>query len=51
MITHNLDHAFEVSDRFVVLRGGKKVGERVGGKTKSVELIEMMVGTVDSNAR
>ena len=51
LITHNLDHAFEVSDRFVVLRGGKKVGERVGGKTKSVELIEMMVGTVDSNAR
>lgn len=50
LITHNLDHASEVADRFVVLRGGKKVGEKLGGKTTNVELVEMMVGAVDSKA-
>ncbi len=44
IITHDLDHAFEVADRFVVLRGGKKVGERFVNKTNSAELIDMMVG-------
>jgi ABC-type sugar transport system ATPase subunit len=48
LITHNLDHAFEVADRFVVLRGGKKVGERPAKETNSIELIEMMVGTVNN---
>ncbi len=49
LITHNLDHASEVADRFVVLRGGKKVGEKIAGTTSSVELIEMMIGTMDNN--
>lgn len=44
LITHDLTHAFEVADRFVVLRSGKKVGERDVAKTRSVELVEMMVG-------
>jgi ABC-type sugar transport system ATPase subunit len=46
LITHNLDHAFEVADRFVVLRGGLKVGERIAKKASSVDLIEMMIGVV-----
>lgn len=50
-ITHNLDHAFEVADRFVVLRGGLKVGEKATSETSSVELIEMMVGVVDANLK
>jgi len=45
LITHTLDHAFLVADRFVVMRSGLKVGERDADKTNSVELIEMMVGT------
>lgn len=44
LITHDLEHAFEVADRFVVLRGGIKVGEKSAGKTNSIELIQMMVG-------
>jgi len=44
LITHDLAHAFEVADRFVVLRGGMKVGERAADKTNSIELIQMMVG-------
>ncbi|MFC2145683.1 ATP-binding cassette domain-containing protein [Actinomycetota bacterium] len=46
LITHNLDHAFAVADRFVVLRGGLKVGERAVKDTNSVDLIEMMIGVV-----
>ncbi len=46
LITHNLDHAFTVADRFVVLRGGLKVGERAVENTNSVDLIEMMIGVV-----
>lgn len=51
LITHTLDHAFEVADRFVVLRGGLKVGERAVGKTNSIELIEMMVGAFSGNSK
>jgi ABC-type sugar transport system ATPase subunit len=44
LITHDLEHAFEVADRFVVLRGGIKVGEKMANDTNSIELIQMMVG-------
>jgi ABC-type sugar transport system ATPase subunit len=44
LITHDLEHAFEVADRFVVLRGGIKVGEKLASTTNSVELIKMMIG-------
>jgi len=43
LITHSIDHAFFVADRFVVLRGGEKVGERNVNETDSKELIELMV--------
>lgn len=43
-ITHTLEHAFKVADRYVVFRGGKKVGERLRGKTDSRDLVHMMVG-------
>ena len=46
LITHNLDHAFEVADRFLVMRSGKMVGERAVGQCNSVDLIEMMVGVI-----
>lgn len=51
LITHNLDHAFEVADRFVVLRGGLKVGEKATEDTSSIELIEMMIGVVNNNSK
>lgn len=43
-ITHTLDHAFKVADRFVVLRSGRKVGERLRDEADSKELVHMMVG-------
>ena len=43
-ITHTLEHAFRVADRFIVLRSGKKVGEQLKGEADSKELIHMMVG-------
>jgi len=43
-ITHTFEHAFKVSDRYVVLRSGKKVGERLKDETNSKELVHMMVG-------
>jgi ABC-type sugar transport system ATPase subunit len=44
LITHNLEHAFEVADRFVILRGGKKIGEKDTGETNRLELVKLMVG-------
>ena len=44
LITHNLEHAFEVADRFVILRGGIKVGEKETSETSSIELVKLMVG-------
>ena len=51
LITHNLDHAFEVADRFVVMRGGLKVGEMDVKDTTSIELIELMVGVAGGNSK
>lgn len=50
LITHNLDHAFSIADRFVVLRSGLKVGEKSVKETNSMELIEMMVGVINNNS-
>ena len=44
LITHNLEHAFEVADRFVILRGGKMIGEKDTSDTNRLELVKLMVG-------
>jgi len=46
LISHNLDHIFAVSDRVVVLRGGKLVGEKEIKKTDQTEIVQMMLGVV-----
>ena len=46
IITHNLEHAFVVADRFVVLRVGKKVGERLKEETNIDEIVKMITGGV-----
>ncbi|MEE9297731.1 MAG: ABC transporter ATP-binding protein [Acidimicrobiia bacterium] len=43
-ITHKLKEVLEVSDRIVVLRGGKVVGDTAPGDTTQEALAEMMVG-------
>ena len=43
-ISHNLADIFEVSDRILVLRRGKKAGERMISETDSDEVVKLMVG-------
>jgi ABC-type sugar transport system ATPase subunit len=45
-ITHNMEHAFLVADRFFVLRVGEKVGERLKGETNPEEIVKMVTGAI-----
>jgi len=45
-ITHNLEHAFLVADRFFVLRVGEEVGERKRGETDPEEIVKMITGAI-----
>jgi ABC-type sugar transport system ATPase subunit len=44
IISHNLQDVFSVADRVIVLRRGRKVGERTVSETDSNEIVGMMVG-------
>ncbi|MEM2203538.1 MAG: ABC transporter ATP-binding protein [Sulfolobales archaeon] len=43
-ITHKLREVLEITDRIVILRKGRKVGERITSAVSPSELIELMVG-------
>ncbi|MBN1834952.1 MAG: sugar ABC transporter ATP-binding protein [Spirochaetales bacterium] len=45
-ITHNMEHAFLVADRFFVLRAGEKVGERRKQETGHEEVVKMITGAI-----
>jgi simple sugar transport system ATP-binding protein len=45
-ITHNMEHAFLVSDRFFILRVGEKVGERRKEETNPEEIVKMITGAI-----
>ena len=45
-ITHNMEHAFLVADRFFILRVGEKVGERRKSETSHEEIVKMITGAV-----
>lgn len=44
IITHNIAHVFELVDRIIVLRNGKKVGEKLKDETNPNEIISMITG-------
>jgi ABC-type sugar transport system ATPase subunit len=44
IISHNIAHVFELVDRIIVLRNGKKVGERIKKETNTNEIISMITG-------
>ncbi len=44
VISHNIAHVFELVDRIIVLRNGKKVGERLKVKTNTNEIVSMITG-------
>jgi len=45
-ITHNMEHAFLVADRFFVLRTGQKIGERKKDETNPEEIVKMITGAI-----
>lgn len=44
VISHNLQHVFDVADRVAVLRHGRKVGERIIKETDGDEVVRMITG-------
>lgn len=48
LISHQIRDVFSVADRIVVLRRGKKVGERMIRQTTMDEVVGLIVGTVAS---
>jgi ABC-type sugar transport system ATPase subunit len=46
LITHNMEHAFAVADRFQVIRLGKGVGVRAKTETNIDEIVKMITGGV-----
>ncbi len=45
IISHNMQDVFAVTDRVIVMRRGKKVGERATKDTNTDELVSLMVGS------
>jgi ABC-type sugar transport system ATPase subunit len=50
IISHNLGDIFAVSDRIVVMRRGRKVGERLAKETTAEEIVSLMVGAEEVEA-
>jgi len=48
LITHNIEHAFLVADRFFILRVGEKVGERRKAETSPDEIVSLITGAVQA---
>ncbi|MDX6439383.1 MAG: ribose transport system ATP-binding protein [Gaiellaceae bacterium] len=44
LISHNMDNVFELADRVVVFRQGKKVAERLVAETSMDEIVGLIVG-------
>jgi len=44
IISHNINHVFELVDRIIVLRNGKIVGEKIKNRTNVNEVISMITG-------
>jgi len=46
VISHNLRHVFNVSDRIIVLRGGRRVGSRIKSETNIDEIVKLITGSL-----
>jgi ABC-type sugar transport system ATPase subunit len=46
LISHNIGDVFEVADRIVVLRRGRKVAERVKAETNPTEIVGLITGAI-----
>jgi ABC-type sugar transport system ATPase subunit len=50
IITHNLDHVFQIADRIVVLRRGLRVGVRRTNETTREEIVGLITGAIVGDA-
>jgi ABC-type sugar transport system ATPase subunit len=50
VITHNMEHIFEVADRIVVLRHGRRVGVRKRDETTREEIVGLITGAIKGDA-
>ena len=46
-ITHNLDFAFEIADKVVILSSERVVGKRLVKDANKTEIVKMMMGVED----
>ena len=46
VITHNMEHIFEVADRIIVLRHGQRVGVRDRDETTREEIVGLITGAI-----
>ena len=44
VISHNIEHVFELVDRIIVLRNGEKVGEKIKSETNPTQIVSMITG-------
>lgn len=44
LISHNLENVFDLVDRIIVLRNGKKVGDKIKKDTKKEEIVSLITG-------
>jgi ABC-type sugar transport system ATPase subunit len=44
LISHNLEHVFKVADRFIVLRKGRRAGDRAVESTNGDEIVKLITG-------
>jgi ABC-type sugar transport system ATPase subunit len=49
LISHNLEHVFEVADRLIILRRGQKVGERAKNSTNKEEIVGLITGAIKND--
>lgn len=49
MISHNLEHVFDISDRIVVMRGGRVVGVKKTSETSRNEIVGLITGAIEVN--
>jgi len=46
VISHNIEHVYELADRIIVLRNGVKVAERLKSETTASEIIHLITGAL-----
>jgi len=45
IISHNLKNVFDIADKIIVLRNGKKVMEKNKSETTEIEVVSMITGS------